>query len=178
MTINNHRGTSCVGTYAIQISKLFGAEAIAAVGTPEKGKRLLSIGADHLVYYREEDVVSRVMEITGGEGVDIVLNSVGGDTVQKSIDMLRPGGTLVIIGVIAGSEARVMLRRAYLKGIVITGTAGGNRWELAEALEMVRRGRIKPMIYREYGFEEIPEAHRELEEGKVIGKLLIHVSKR
>jgi NADPH2:quinone reductase len=177
MTINNHRGTSGVGTYAIQISKLFGAEAIAAVGTPEKGKRLLSIGADHLVYYREEDVVSRVMEITGGEGVDIVLNSVGGDTVQKSIDMLRPWGTLVIIGVIAGSEARVMLRRAYLKGIVITGTAGGNRWELAEALEMVRRGRIK-LIYREYGFEEIPEAHRELEEGRVIGKLLIHVSKR
>jgi NADPH:quinone reductase-like Zn-dependent oxidoreductase len=61
MTINNHRGTSGVGTYAIQISKLFGAEAIAAVGTPEKGKRLLSIGADHLVYYREEDVVSGVM---------------------------------------------------------------------------------------------------------------------
>jgi len=116
-----------VGTYAIQISKLFGAEAIAAIGTPEKGKRLLSIGADHLVYYREEDVVSRVMEITGGDGVDIVLNSIGGDTVQKSIDMLRPGETLVIIGVLAGSEARIMLRRAYLKGIVVTGTAGGNR---------------------------------------------------
>ncbi|MEM1611309.1 MAG: zinc-binding dehydrogenase [Sulfolobales archaeon] len=167
-----------VGTYAIQIAKLFGAEVIAAVGDNEKGRKLLSIGADHLVYYREEDSVSRVVEITGGEGVDIVLNSVGGDTVQKSIDMLRPGGTLVIIGVIAGSEARVMLRRAYLKGIVITGTAGGNRWELREALEMVRRSRIKPIIYKEYGFEEIPEAHRELEEGRVIGKLLIHVSRR
>jgi NADPH:quinone reductase-like Zn-dependent oxidoreductase len=167
-----------VGTYAIQIAKLFGSEVIVSAGDREKGKKLSHIGADHIVYYREEDVVQRTMEITEGEGVDIVLNSVGGETVQKSIDMLKPGGVLVIIGVMAGSEARIMLRRAYLKGITITGTAGGNRWELVEAIEMVRRGLIKPIIYKEYSFHEIPDAHKELEAGNVVGKLLIHVSER
>jgi len=167
-----------VGTYAIQIARLFGSEVIAAAGDQEKGRKLLSLGADHIVYYREEDAASRVLEITGGEGVDIVLNTVGGDTVQKSIDMLRPGGILVVNGVIAGSEARIALRRAYLKSIIITGTPGGNKWELEEALKMVRRGLIRPIIHRSYAFEEVPEAHRELEAGGVVGKLLIHVSRR
>lgn len=167
-----------VGTYAVQIARAFGASVIAAVGSDEKGRMVRSIGADHLVNYREEDVVSRVMEITGGEGVDAVLNSVGGDTVPVSIDMLKPGGVMAIIGVMAGSEAKIALRRAYLKGITITGTPGGNKWELMEALEMVRRGYIKPVIGKRYSFEEIPKAHRDVESREVFGKALIYISKR
>lgn len=166
-----------VGTYAIQIARLFGARVIAAVGSEEKGKAVRSIGADHVVNYREEDVVSRVMEITEGEGVDAVLNSIGGDSVLASIDMLKPGGGVVLIGVMAGSEVKLAIRKAYLKGIMITGTPGGNRWELIEALEMVKKGYIRPVISKVYSFEEIPEAHRDLEAGSLIGKSLIHVSK-
>lgn len=167
-----------MGTYAVQVARLFGAEVIAAVGSDERGRMVRSIGADHVVNYREEDVLARVMEITEGEGVDAVLNSIGGDTVQISIDMLRPAGALVVVGVMAGSEVRIALRRAYLKGIKIVGTPGGNRWELMEALEMVRRGLIRPVIGKRYSFEEIQDAHRDIESGLVFGKALIIVSRR
>lgn len=165
-----------VGTYAVQIARLFGARVIAAVGSDEKGKMVRSIGADHVINYREENIVSRVMEITEGEGVDSVLNSIGGDSVTTSIDMLKPGGAMVIIGVLAGNEVRMAIRKAYLKGITITGTPGGNRWELMEALEAIKRGYIRPVIGKRYVFEEIPEAHRDLENGSVFGKTLIRVS--
>lgn len=167
-----------LGSYAVQIAKLFGARVVAAVGSDEKAEFVRSIGADHTVNYREEDILARVMELTDREGVDSVLNSIGGDTVSISIDMLRPGGVMAIVGVMTGSEVKIALRRAYLKGVMITGTPGGNRWELMEALEMVRRGYIKPVISKRYSFEEIPEAHRNMEAGRVFGKTLIYVSKR
>jgi D-arabinose 1-dehydrogenase-like Zn-dependent alcohol dehydrogenase len=92
--------------------------------------------------------------------------------------MLKPGGVLIVDGVLAGSEARFGLRRAYLKGIVITGTPGGNKWELKEALELVRRGYVKPIIHRSYAFEDIPEAHRTMESGDFLGKLHIYVGRK
>jgi NADPH:quinone reductase-like Zn-dependent oxidoreductase len=167
-----------VGTYAIQIAKYYRAEVVATTSSDEKAKRLRSLGADHVVNYREENLLSRVLEITGGEGVDVVLNTIGGDTVAVSIEMLKPGGVLIVDGVLAGSEARFGLRRAYLKGIVITGTPGGNKWELREALELVRRGYVKPIILRSYAFEDIPEAHRTMESGDFLGKLHIYVGRK
>ena len=179
-----HAGAGGVGQLLIQLAKIRGAEVIATVGTPDKAVIAQARGADHVILYREVDFREEVMRITGGEGVHVVYDAVGKDTIAKSIRSLRKRGLCVNYGGASGlvqavaplelAEAgSVFFTRPHLADYLFT------REEVqARADDLFRyhaEGRLKVAIDRVYPLAEAADAHRHLEGRNTRGKLLLRI---
>lgn len=167
--------TGGVGTLAIQVAKAFGARVVATTRSPERAKVLTDAGADLAVVTSEEDPVSRVMEFTDGEGADIVIDYVVGSTLDKSLEALAVGGTIVVFGYLGGPVKELNWNRFYLKHARVVGTHTGTMRELMDALRLYEAGKVRPLITRRMGLSEVAEAHRLMERGDVIGKVSLRV---
>ena len=177
-----HGGTSGIGTTAIQLARAFGAAAIATAGSPEKCAACVGLGAVRAIDYRAEDFVAAVRDYTAGEGVDIV----GGDYLPRNLECLRLNGRLVQIGLLGGSKALVDLRAFLQKRLTLTGSTlrartPAEKGTIARALErqvwpLLDRGDVRPIVHAEFPLERAADAHRELESGRVIGKVVLIVS--
>jgi NADPH:quinone reductase-like Zn-dependent oxidoreductase len=121
-TVLIHGGTSGIGLTAIQVTRHFGATAIATAGSDDKVKFCLATGAEHAINYRTHDFVAEVARITEKRGVDIVLDMVGGDYIEKNLKCLALEGRLVIIAFLHGSRVEVDWRRIMLKRLTVTGS--------------------------------------------------------
>jgi NADPH2:quinone reductase len=178
-----HGGTSGIGTTAIQLAHARGAKVFATAGTDEKTAACRALGADRAINYVGEDFVSAVKAGTGGEGVDVVLDIVGADYLPRNLDCLRLNGRLVQIGLIAGSKAGFDFRPILQRRLTITGSTlrprtVAEKGAIAQALErevwpLLESGAAKPIVHAEYPLERAADAHRELEAGRVIGKLVL-----
>lgn len=164
---------SGVGTAAVQLAKAFGATVVASAG-PDKLERLKSLGADHVVDRRSEDVAKRVLELTGGRGADLVCDSVGGEGFARLPDLLSPGGRIVFCGVTAGPTATLSLGGLFARRISLHGSYLGSHWQLAEILKLAARGKIRPVVDRVFPLAEAREAHRRLESGP-FGKVVLAI---
>lgn len=169
-------GSGGIGTFGVQIAKMLGGEVIATTGTEWKEARLKALGADHVVNHHDPKVAERILEATGGEGADVVLNPIGGGTLEKSIDVSRQGARIVFLGVIGGLTMNFPIRKAYLKNLHLIGTLLSNKGEAIEALKAVASGAVKPVIHKTYSLEEVPQAHETMERGEHFGKLLVKVA--
>lgn len=178
-----HGGGSGVGTAAIQLASAVGAKVIATAGSPDKIRGALALGASAGVNYKEEDFAQRVLEITGGEGVDIILDWIGGAYLSKHLEILKTKGRLVLIGLMGGSACEIDLARVLMKRLKIIGSVlrSQSRQEKAEitrgfvktVLPLLASGKVRPIIDRIFPMREVEEAHQYLRRGEHFGKIVL-----
>ncbi len=177
-TILLHAAAGGVGLLAIQIAKLIGLKVIGTVSNEEKAAKARAMGCDEIIFYRREDVAARVKELTNGEGVQTVFDSVGKDTFEGSLKSLRRRGVLVGCGTASGPFPPIDAFQMVVQGSVyFTRPAFADYYaDPAERAELAKfwfdhlsAGRIKVEIGQRYTLDQCVEAHRDLEAGKTIG---------
>ncbi len=179
-----HAAAGGVGQLLVQRAKRAGATVIATVGSAAKAQTVIALGADHCILYRECDFASQVLEITAGEGVDVVYDSVGAATIAGSLQSLKRRGYCINYGASSGqappiaplqlAEAgSVFLTRPHLADYI--ATAQERRWRSAELFAAWQCGELAVSIDREYALCNAADAHRRLESRESSGKLLLRV---
>lgn len=180
-----HGGTGGIGSTAIQLAVARGAHVVATAGTDEKCRASERLGATHAINYRREDFVEAVKAATGGRGVDVVLDVIGGTYTARSLECLARDGRLAQVGVMGGETATISLRRLLLYRLTITGSTlrirpPREKGAIALALErevwpLVASGAVRPIVDAVFPLASAREAHRRLESGSVIGKVVLEV---
>lgn len=177
-TVLLHAAAGGVGLLAIQVAKLLGIRVIGTVSSEEKAAKARSFGCDEIIFYRRENVPARVKELTGGEGVQTVFDSVGKDTFEGSLKSLRRRGVLVGCGTASGPFPPIDAMQMVLQGSVyfIRPAFADFFADPVERAKMAKfwfdhlsAGRIKVEIGQRYALDECVQAHRDLEAGKTIG---------
>jgi NADPH2:quinone reductase len=181
-----HGGTSGIGTTAILLGKLFGLAVIVTVGSDEKAAKALEIGADHAINYRAADFVEEVKRITGGRGVDVVLDMIGGDYVARNIACMAEEGRHVSIAVQRGAKAEIPVWAIMAKRLILTGSTLRARpvafkAAIADALRdkvwpHLESGGLRPVIDTVLPLEAAADAHRRMESSEHIGKIVLEVA--
>lgn len=178
-----HGGTSGIGMMAIGLARLFGVEAIVTAGTDEKCRAAIQAGAAHAINYRNQDFVEQVKAVTGGRGVDVVLDMVGGDYVPRNLQCLAEDGRHVSIAVQRGAEAAVPLWQVMRKRLTLTGSTLRPRSPEFKALvadelyrivwPYVAEGGLKPVIDSTFPLAQAADAHRRMESSEHVGKIVL-----
>lgn len=179
-----HGGASGIGTTAIQLAAARGARVFATAGSTEKCRACEGLGAERAINYRSEDFVEVVRDLTGGRGIDVVLDIVGGSYVNRDLAALAMDGRVVVIGFMEGEPtATVDLRRILGRRLTITGSALRPRsvtekGDIADALRrevwpLLESGVVKPIVYRTFPLPEAAAAHRLMESGEHVGKIVL-----
>lgn len=184
-TILVHGGTSGIGTMAIQLGRLFGVTVIVTCGDAEKCARALEIGAAHAIDYKATDFVEEIKRITGGRGVDMVLDMVAGDYVPRNLKCLAEDGRHVTIAVQGGAKAElnmavVMARRYTLTGSTLRPRSPAFKTLLAQeiagnAWPFVESGQLRPVMDRIFPLAEAAAAHARMEAGEHVGKIVLEI---
>lgn len=164
-----------VAVAALQIAVLAGARALVTSSSDAKIERARALGASGGVNYRTADVPAAVRELTEGRGVDLVIDSAGEASYGANLAALRKGGRLVICGVTTGANPPADLRQIYGRQIEVIGSTLGSRKEMAEVVALARAGRIRPIVDRVFGLDEVREATRLLEAGAQFGKIALRI---
>ena len=181
-----HGGSSGIGTTAIQLAKAFGAAVYVTAGSKEKCDACLALGADAAINYREDDFVERVGALTGGRGVDVVLDMIAGDYVPRNLKCLAVEGRLVIIAVQRGPKVErlnvlpVMLRRLTVTGSTLRPRSVEQKAAIARALHakvwpMLAAGTVRPIVHSRFPLADAAGAHRLMESSEHIGKIVLDV---
>ena len=181
-----HGGTSGIGVAAIQLAKAFGAEVFATAGSGTKCEFARQLGADHAINYREADFVEVVKAATGGTGVNVVLDMVGGPYLDRNIAALAPEGRHVSIAFLEGAKAEVNFLPVMLKRLVLTGSTLRIRpvafkaaiaRQLAEKVwPLFETGQIRPVVDRAFPLADASEAHARMEGGAHMGKIMLDLA--
>ena len=182
-TLLVHGGASGIGTTAIQMARAFGARVFATAGTDEKCHACEQLGAERAINYKQEDFVAALLALTGGRGVDVILDMVGGPYFSRNVDLLAVEGRLLQIAVIHGARAEINLLRLLRQRLTITGSvlrarSVEEKGAIAGAVEravwpLVEAGKIRPLIYATFPLRRVAEAHRLMESGSHIGKIVL-----
>jgi len=180
-----HGGSSGIGTTAIQLAATRGARVYVTAGSDEKCRACERLGAERAINYRSVDFVEAVKELTGGAGVDLILDIMGGDYLDRNLRALAIGGRLVQIGLMGGSEATIDLRRLLGRRLTLTGStlrprSVEEKGAIAEALlrevwPLLETGRVRPIVYRRFPLTQASEAHRLMESSEHIGKIVLTI---
>jgi NADPH2:quinone reductase len=178
-----HGGTSGIGTMAIALGGLFGLKMIVTCGSDAKCRRAEELGALHAINYAEQDFVAEVKRLTDGAGVDIVLDMVGGDYLPRNLDCLAEEGRHVSIAVQRGATAELVIPKVMQRRLILTGSTLRPRSaafkslvadELAGSVwPFVEKGRLRPVIHATFPLVEAAEAHRMMEAGEHVGKIVL-----
>jgi NADPH:quinone reductase len=176
-----HAGAGGVGGLLIQVAKMRGARVLTTVSTDQKARIAKDAGADEIINYKDRDFEAEVMRITGGKGVNVVYDSVGQTTFDKSLNCVARRGLLALFGQSSGSVPPFDPLRLAKNGIYITRPSLGHYiadrqellWRAGEVFAWIRTGKLRIHIDRELPLRDAAEAHRLLEERKTIGKVLL-----
>ncbi|MGB4873908.1 MAG: NAD(P)H-quinone oxidoreductase [Candidatus Competibacter sp.] len=184
-TLLVHGGTSGIGTTAIQLAKALGSRVFATVGGPEKIQACLELGAERAIDYRQDDFVRASKALTDNRGVDVILDMVGGDYVQRNLSALAVDGRLVYIAFLRGAKMELNLAPVMMKRLTITGSTlrarpVADKALIAQKLQttvwpLVAQGAIKPVIHQVFPLTEAAAAHVLMESNRHIGKLLLQI---
>ena len=165
-----------VAVAALQLALLAGARVVVTSSSDAKIARAVAMGATAGVNYRTEKVAERVLALTGGEGVDMVIDSSGDKSWGDSLRSLRRGGRLVTCGATTGSNPGADLQRIFIRQLEIYGSTGGSLEEFRQVIALFARGAITPVIDRRYALEQVGEAFDSLQRGEQFGKLVVTIS--
>lgn len=178
-----HGGSSGIGTTAIQLAKAWGAIVFATAGSAEKARACLDLGADVAIDYREQDFAAVIKEKTGGRGVDLILDMVGGDYVARNIDTLAVDGRQVSIAFLKGAKVEIDLQKVMAKRLTLTGStlrprSIAEKGAIAAALRaevwpLIEAGRVKPVIHATFPLAQAAEAHALMESSAHVGKIIL-----
>ncbi len=182
-TILIHGGASGIGTTTIQLAKAFGATVIATAGTDEKAEACRALGADVVLNYRTQDFVDVAREATAGRGPDVILDMIGGDYVQKNLALAAVDGRIAQIAFQNGPKVSLDLTPLLVKRLTLTGsTLRARPVEMKAAiaaslvekvLPLLAKGRAKPVIDAVVPFADVVKAHRRMDEGGHVGKIVL-----
>jgi len=168
-------GASGIGTAAIQIARLHGATVIATAGSDDKRQRCRDLGADHTVDHYKQPVAEEVRRLTENRGADVVFEHVGPATWTESLRALARKGRLAICGQTTGNEVTLDLKGFFTQNQTIHGTFIGTGSEFFELLRLVSAGRLRPVVDHVFPLAEAAKAHRRMEEGEHVGKIVLSV---
>ena len=184
-TLLVHGGASGIGTTAIQMARARGVRVLATAGTPDKCAACVRLGAERAIDYRREDFAAVVRERTAGRGVDVILDMVGGDYLPRNLASLAADGRLVQIAFLKGSRAEIDLapvlhRRLTLTGSTLRARSIEEKGRLARAAyenvwPLIEKGEVRPVLHATFALAAAAEAHRALEAGAHIGKIVLTV---
>lgn len=176
-------GTSGIGVTAIQLAKAFGATVIATAGSDDKCSACKDLGADHAINYRSQDFSAVAKELTGGQGVNVILDMVAGDYVAREVECLAEDGRLVIIAVQGGVKASfnaglVLRRRLLITGSTLRPRPVAFKTAIAASLRekvwpLLEQDRVKPVIHSTFPAARAAEAHALMESNQHIGKIVL-----
>lgn len=182
-TILIHGGTSGIGTTAIQLAKAQGATVITTSGNDQKCAAAKELGADYVINYKTDDFKEKALEFTGGKGVDVILDMVAGDYVERNIKSLAEDGRIVIIAVQGGVKANINVLPIMKKRLTITGSTlrprdNAFKSAIADKLKenvwpLLESGAVKPIIDKSFPLEHAATAHHYLESGDHVGKIIL-----
>jgi NADPH2:quinone reductase len=178
-----HGGAGGIGTTAIQLARVSGASVFATAGTDEKCRACESLGASVAINYRDEEFAERVRAETKGRGVDVILDIIGGDYLQRNLSCLAADGRLLQIAVQHGPKAEIDLLPILLKRLTLTGStlrprSVADKAAIADALRdkvwpVLERGEVRPVIHATFPLLQAADAHRLMEAGSHIGKIVL-----
>jgi len=178
-----HGGSSGIGTTAIQLAVARGARVFVTAGSDEKCRACERLGAERGINYRSEDFVAVIKQVTGGRGVDVILDIVGGDYIARDLVALAVEGRLVVIGFMGGDTSTLDFRRILGRRLTITGSTlrprtAAEKGEIAAALRkevwpLLERGAITPVVYRTFPLEQAAAAHALMESSEHVGKIVL-----
>jgi putative PIG3 family NAD(P)H quinone oxidoreductase len=181
-----HGGGGGIGTFAIQVAVALGARVAVTAGSPEKLARCRDLGAEIFVDYSKADFVERVKEATDGRGADVVLDNMGAAYLARNLEVLAPGGRLVVIGLQGGAKAeldlgRLMAKRASVAGTTLRARPVAEKAAIcaavtAQAWPLVEAGALVPVVDRVLPMRDAAEAHRVVEASDHVGKVLLATS--
>jgi NADPH2:quinone reductase len=179
-------GASGIGTTAVQLARALGFTVFATAGTDEKCRAVEALGATRAINYKTEDFVAVVKELTGGRGVDVILDMVAGEYMQREVKALADEGRIVLIAFLGGAKAQVdfgevMRRRLTITGSTLRPRSVAFKAAIAEALKarvwpLLSAGSLKPVIFARYPLSEAAAAHALMEGGTHLGKIVLHVA--
>jgi NADPH2:quinone reductase len=182
-TLLIHGGSSGIGTTAIQLAREFGSRVVVTAGSDAKCQACIDLGAERAINYRNEDFVAVTKELTGGKGVNVILDMVGGDYVQRNIDSMAVDGRIVQIAWLGGPKVNANFMKLMLKRLTWTGSTLRPRTieqkaEIAGALEarvwpLIAAGKIKPIVHSTFPLSEAAAAHSLMESSEHIGKIVL-----
>jgi NADPH:quinone reductase-like Zn-dependent oxidoreductase len=164
-----------VATAVLQIVKAIGLRAFVTSSSDDKLQQAQKLGADGVINYKTQDVSREIRTLTNRRGVDVVVDSVGGDSYSQSLASLVKGGRLVTCGATAGPRPQTDLQRIFWNQLSVFGSTMGNRREFAEMLSFVRKRSVKPVIDQVVPLAEGANAFARMEEGKQFGKIALKV---
>jgi len=180
-----HGGSSGIGTTAIQIASQLGSTVYTTAGSAEKCAACVGLGATRAINYREEDFVEVLKEVTAKKGVDVILDMVGGDYIQRNIKTAARDGRIVNIAYLNGSRAEVDFMMVMLKRLTLTGSTlrirpTAEKAAIASALRktvwpMIEAGKVKPQLFKTFPLAEASKAHMLMETSAHIGKIVLEV---
>jgi putative PIG3 family NAD(P)H quinone oxidoreductase len=180
-----HGGASGIGTTAIQLGRLFGANVLVTAGTAEKTHACEQLGANRAINYRSEDFVEAVKEATGGHGADVILDMVGGDYIERDLRAAALDGRIVQIAFLKGSKVeidlmRLMMRRLTLTGSTLRAQSAEAKARMARAIEekvwpLIAEGKFKPVIDSTFNLTDAAAAHARIDDPDHIGKIVLVV---
>lgn len=184
-TLLVHGGAGGIGTTAIQLGRAFGARVFATAGSSEKCAVCESLGAEKAIDHRREDFAAVVRERTGGRGVDVILDILGGEDTPRNIASLATGGRLVQIAFLKGPKAEVDLTQILQRRLTITGSTlrprtveekGAIAWALHGSVwPMLEHGTVRPLVHKTFPLAQAAEAHRLMESRGHVGKIVLTV---
>jgi len=178
-TLLIHGGNSGIGITGIQIAHALGSKVIVTVGSDEKGQNCLELGADSYINYKTQNFETELQD----EGVDVILDMIGGDYLAKNINILNPEGRLVHINAVSGSRVDLDIWKVMTKRLTVTGSTLRSREyefkkQLAKEIQknvwpLIESGKFRTVIYKTFPLSEAAEAHRLLEDGSHTGKIIL-----
>ena len=170
------QGTGGVSLFALQLAKILGARVIATSSSDEKLARVRDMGADETINYREVPAWGvRAKELTGGEGVDHVVEVGGAGTLQQSLLAVRFGGTISLIGNLAGTKSELLLTHVFMQKIRVQGILVGDRESFEAMNRAIALHRLRPVVDRVFPLEEAPAAFAHMAAGDHFGKIVIRI---
>ena len=184
-TLLVHGGSSGIGTTAIQLAKQFGARVFTTAGSEDKCEACRKLGADLAINYKSEDFVAKVKEATGGKGVDVILDMVGGEYIERNYEAASVEGRIVQIAFQGSPKAtvdvrRIMLKRLHHTGSTLRSRSVADKGAIVRAVEekvlpLFAAGKVKPVLFKTFPLSEAAAAHALMESSAHIGKIVLTV---
>ena len=162
-----------VGSAGVQIAKLCGARVIAAAGDDGKLDRVKEFGADETINYEKEDLEERSRVLTGGRGVDICLEMIGGNILVQSINALSVGGRIASIGAHAGEQVKLDFVEFFRKHITLYGCGRSTKAQVEKVLDLIATEKLQPIIHQTFGLDDAASAHKLMESRNFFGRMIL-----
>ena len=164
---------SGIGSAAVQVARLAGATIFVTASSDQKLERAKALGAHHLINYSKENFAERVLELTGGRGVDVIMEHIGGEVFTRSLQCLKRNGVIVTVGAHAGEVVPFDIIPFFRRELRLSGSKNAPVTELRTVMGLVAEGRLKPVIHRTFPLADAAEAHRVVASREIFGKVLL-----